>query len=95
MFHCPYNKTGLLGYAWALNELDINPANLPSGVSLGFGASSLNILAIPEYNNTIVQCIALQRGGNVVSENATFVVHGQLSRTISSCTKISICCFIP
>ena len=96
MFHCPYSGTDLLGYAWALNGLDINPSNLSSGVSLGpAGASSLNILATPQYNNTIVQCTALRRGEDVVSENATLVVHGQLSCTVSSCTKVNNCCLIP
>ena len=95
VFHCPYDGTDLLGYAWSLNGLFINLANLSSGVSLGPGSSSLNILAIPQYNNTIVQCTALRRGEDVVSENATLVVHGQLLHTISSCTKVSNCCFIP
>ena len=83
VFHCPYNGTGLLSYAWALNGLFINPASLLSGVSLGPGSSSLNVLAIPQYNNTIVQCTALLGGKSPVSENATLVVHGQLSHTIS------------
>ena len=92
VFYCPYNGTDLRSYAWTLNGLFINPSNQPSGVSLGPGSSSVNILAIPQYNNTIVQCTAVQYSGSVVSENATLVVHGQLSHTISSCTEII--CFI-
>ena len=80
VFYCPYNQTDIRSYVWALNGLEINPSNLSSGVSLGPAASSLIIQTTLQYNNTIVQCIITRRNAeDLVSENATLVVHGQLS----------------
>ena len=78
MFYCPYNETDLRSYIWALNGYIIYPLSPPSGVSLGLAASSLIIQTTLQYNNTIVQCIVTRTmREDLVSENATLVVHGQ------------------
>ena len=79
VFHCPYNQNDLRSYVWALNGLEITPSNLPLGVDLGPRSSSLIIQTTLQWNNTTVQCIATRRNAeDLISENATLVVHGQL-----------------
>ena len=81
VFECLY--PGATAYSWALNGTF--QSVFPLGVRIAIGASStpasLTIPAIPEYNNTVIQCRAVivveTSPVFVLSDNATLTVYGE------------------
>ena len=79
VFKCLYS--GAISYAWAINGTFLS--DFPSGIMAvspsGGSPASLTIPAIPEYNNTGIQCGATvpgPMGGFVPSVNAKLTVYG-------------------
>ena len=81
VFECLY--PGATAYSWAINGtfLSVYPSDLVAVSPSGGSPASLSIPAIPEYNNTVVQCraIVVVGGGILVllSDNATLTVYGE------------------
>ena len=74
VFECRYPGEGVT-HTLIVNGSAVD-ADIPSGGSL----ASLTVPARPEYNNTVVQCVAFVVVGTVVelklSDNATLTVYG-------------------
>ena len=87
VFSCQYQEEGLtVTYDWAINntilETDTETVRARPPSSPG-GPATLTILATPEHNNSVVQCVATIRNGIVtvrseVSTTATLTVRGKL-----------------
>ena len=81
VFECLY--PGATAYGWAINGtfLSVYPPDIDFDPPSGDSPASLTIPAIPEYNNTVVQCrvFAVVGGGIQVllSDNATLTVYGE------------------
>ena len=81
VFECLY--PGATAYGWAIDGtfLSVYPPDIDTDSPSGDSPAFLTILAIPEYNNTVVQCraIVLVRGSILVllSDNATLTVYGE------------------
>ena len=79
VFECLYpNATA---YSWAFNGMfqSVYPPDIVAVSPSGDSPASLTISAIPEYNNTIVQCGATvppPMGGFPLSVSATLTVYG-------------------
>ena len=79
VFECLY--PGATAYSWALNGTF--QSVFPPGVRIGASSTpaSLTIPAIPEYNNTVIQCRAVivveTSPVFVLSDNATLTVYGE------------------
>lgn len=70
-FECQY--IGSFATQWRVNETYMNPlSQLPPGISLTSSSNStdiLKVIAIPNYNGTVVQCVAIvlqDLGQNIV-----------------------------
>ena len=81
VFECLH--PGATAYGWALNGtfLSVYPPNIVTNSPSGDSPASLTIPAIPEYNNTVVQCRAIVEVGRgsfmvVRSDSATLTVNG-------------------
>ena len=87
VFRCQYQGEGVtVTYDWSINntilETDTETVRARPPSSPG-GPATLTILATPEHNNSVVQCVATIRNGIVtvrseVSTTATLTVHGEL-----------------
>ena len=81
VFECLY--PGATAYSWAINGtfLSYFPPDIDTGPPSGDSPASLTIPAIPEYNNTVVQCRAIVVVGGlpvfVLSDKATLTVYGE------------------
>ena len=85
VFECLY--PGAISYTWAVNGTFLS--DLPPDIymyivpvlPLGDSPASLTIPAIPEYNNTVIQCRACVVVGRSVqvllSDDATLTVYGE------------------
>lgn len=84
VFECYHPRA--TSYTWVLNGLLPNHPDYPPGlISLGGSwntSSTLTILARPEYNFTVVQCLSVVEVGGaslfVLSDNATLTVTGTI-----------------
>ena len=79
VFECLYPRA--VSHSWRINgefpSDDQFPPDISCTLPQGDSPARLIIPAIPQYNNTVVQCIALMlRGSNPQSENATLRVQG-------------------
>ena len=87
VFSCQYQAEGLtVTYDWAINNsivgVDTETVRARPPSSPG-GPSRLTILATPQHNNSIVQCVATIRNGfdiiqSEVSTTANLFVYGEL-----------------
>ena len=87
VFSCQYQEEGLtVTYDWAINNslvsIDTETVRARRPSSPGEPAT-LTILATPQHNNSVVQCVATIRNGIVtvrseISTTATLTVHGEL-----------------
>ncbi len=86
VFSCQYQVEGItVTYDWAINntivttETETIRVRRPSSPG---GPTTLIILATPQHNNSVVQCVAVIRNGiatvrGEVSITATLTVHGE------------------
>ncbi len=87
VFRCQYQAEGVtVTYDWVINntilETDTETVRARRPSSPG-GPATLTVLATPEHNNSVVQCVATIRNGIVtvrseVSTTATLTVRGEL-----------------
>ena len=81
VFECLYPAA--TAYSWAINGTFLSnfPPDIVTDSPSGGSPASLTIPAIPEYNNTVIQCGAIVVvGGDVqvlLSDNATLTVSGE------------------
>ena len=81
VFECLY--PGAISYAWAINGTFLSdyPPGIVTDSPSGGSPATLTIPAIPEYNNTVIQCRAIVVvGGDIqlpLSDNATLTVYGE------------------
>ena len=81
VFECLYPAA--TAYSWAINGTFLSdfPSDIVTDSPSWDSPASLTIPAIPEYNNTVIQCraIAVVGGSNQVllSDNATLTVYGE------------------
>ena len=78
VFVCGYPEPA--SYGWFINGSFVSFGSISQDVSLGPGAGSLFILALPQYNNTIVQCRATDEddgGTQNFSHEASLIVYGE------------------
>ena len=79
VFECQYH--GVTLYDWAIDGVLALPSGIVAVSPSGGSLASLTIPAIPEYNNTVIQCraaIDLEGGSfmGVLSDSATLTVYG-------------------
>ena len=80
MFECQYSEKFEVIYFWVANGIRSTNSKFPSEFMLSGGIGStpamLTILAMPQFNATVVQCGAflLARGLTVLSRNSTLIV---------------------
>ena len=87
VFSCQYQVEGMtVTYDWVINNslvyTDTETVRVCRPSSPG-GPATLIILATPQHNNSVVQCVAVIRNGIVIvrselSATATLTVHGEL-----------------
>ena len=81
VFGCLY--PGATAYSWAINGTFLSdfPPDIVTDSPSGDSPASLTIPAIPEYNNTVVQCGAIAVVGGsaqvLLSDNASLTVYGE------------------
>ena len=98
VFECQY--PGAASHAWGINGEFLLDTQFPSDWTRispsGDSPARLIIPAIPQYNNTVVQCEAVVREGRggvfVLSENATLTVQGIYMRLITMDGYLFLCC---
>ena len=75
VFRCQHSGADSLG--WRVNYTSVERYPLP-GISEGLGI--LTILALPEYNGTVVECVALFFDGSLpaLSPPAYLIVQGRV-----------------
>ena len=79
VFECLYPGAT---FSWFLNGTILLgfPPNIVANPPSADSPASLTISAVPEYNNTVVQCEALIRHGEslefILSDNATLKIQG-------------------
>ena len=80
VFECLYPGATLYGWAFNGSFLEDFPSDVETDAPLGDSPARLIIPAIPQYNNTVIQCEAVVReeGGlmSVLSKTATLQVQG-------------------
>ena len=79
VFKCLY--PGAISYAWAINGIfqSVFPPDIMAVSPSEDSPASLTIPAIPEYNNTVIQCGATvpgPMGGFLPSVSVTLTVYG-------------------
>ena len=86
MFGCLYPRA--FAYAWGLNGEFLPGDQFPPDVILTLPSvdspAKLIIPAIPQYNNTVVQCGALEIGKVVISCSVLLQVQGQVVSSVYS-----------
>ena len=60
-FRCQHSEADFIG--WRVNNVSVRNSPLP-GVSQSQAGTALTILALPEYNGTVVECVALFLDGS-------------------------------
>lgn len=75
VFRCRHSAADSLGWRVNSSSIERNPL---AGVSEGSG--TLTILALPEYNGTVVECVALFFNGSLptLSQPAYLIVQGRV-----------------
>ena len=77
VFECGYPDPA--SFAWFVNGSFVSASNPPQGVTLGPGSTSVSILALPLYNNTVVWCRATDEDDGVqyLSNEVSLVVYSK------------------
>ena len=75
MFMCQSNDAQ--GFGWRVNGTSEIAANF--AITIVMRISTITIPALPEYNGTLVQCVAFGNT-NVESENVTMTIQGERVR---------------
>ena len=74
MFRCDYPDARFIG--WKVNNSDLETQSFPN-ITIDDQSRVLTILALPEYNGTMIVCEALPRNGNLIpSPSANLFVQG-------------------
>ena len=79
LFECRYPDPAT--YAWLVNESIVAFFEPPQNIKLGDGSTSVTILAIPSYNNTVIQCRVFDEddgGAQVFSNEVSLFVFSEL-----------------
>ena len=85
-FRCQHSDANFIG--WSVNNQSIECIPLP-GVSQDHG--HLTILALPEYNATVIECVALYLNGSLeLTPPAYLIVEGRVVQGISLYYKFII-----
>ena len=77
VFECGYPDP--VSFAWFVNRSFVSAVNPPQNVTLVGGATSISILALPLYNNTVVRCRATDEDDGVqyLSNEVSLVVYSK------------------
>ena len=90
-YYCGHSQTNRI--FWQLNGTLFNFVDLPPCIDSssdsmpgGRRVYSLTIRGVPEYNGTIVQCVAKLNRATIEAINATFLIQGQFINHVVACS---------
>ncbi len=88
MFECRYS--GVFSHAWIVNGVQSLNEEFPSQIGVTGGSSGnpsvLTIPATSQFNNSVVQCLALSLSGGAFSRNATLIIR-KLGIVVIKCDR--------